>query len=467
MAALLPPESVRRLSGFGMSQQADSYVFQPAGVNGIAPLFQLAREAGRKVAFRGAARSYGDANFASEEVVIDLSRFDDILSFDATDGVIEARPGATLEDIWLKTLPDGWWLPVVSGTMRTTLGGALAMNIHGKNNFMRGTFGEHVLEIDLLLASGAVRTLKPQDELFYAAIGGAGLLGAIVRIRLQLKRISSGNVRVEAVSCRNWEEQFSAFERFEGKTEYVVTWLDCFGRGDNEGRGILHAAQHDEGPPGEPSLSISSQILPTHIMGLFPKSSVWRVLKLLNHRAGMKFVNAAKQAAGRYREHGKVVHQSLAAYNFLLDYVPGWEKAYLPGGLIQCQYFVPKEGAKEIFSLLVRIQQEERLESYLAVMKRHRPDKFLLSHAVDGYSLALDFKVTSRNRNRLWKMAHRMNQAALEAGGRFYFAKDSTLDSVQAQAFLGEGLIKFRELKELYDPEGLFTNALAQRLALV
>lgn len=449
-----------------MSQKADGYLFQPAGLGAIKSVLKLAHCSGRHVAIRGAGRSYGDAPFASESVVLDLTRFDDILSFDAESGIIETRPGATIEDVWRKTLPDGWWLPVVSGTMRTSLGGALAMNIHGKNNFMRGPFGEHVLEIDLMLASGEIQTLTPKDELFFAVISGLGLLGPITRIKLQLKQISSGDVRVVAVSCANWEEQFTAFERFEGKAEYVVSWIDCFGRGAGEGRGILHAAWHDHEPPRASSLQMPHQDLPSHIMGLVPKSSVWRMLKMLNNRPGMRFINGAKYYAGKWREHGKTVHQSLAAFNFLLDYVPGWEKAYLPGGLIQCQYFVPKARAHEIFSALTRIQQEERLESYLGVMKRHRPDKFLLSHAVDGYSLALDFKVTASNRERLWKMAHRMNQAALEAGGRFYFAKDSTLTAEQAQAFLGEGLAKFKALKKRYDPEGLFTNALAQRLKL-
>ena len=39
---------------------------------------------------------------------------------------------------------------------------------------------------------------------------------------------------------------------------------------------------------------------------------------------------------------------------------------------------------------------------YLGVLKRHRPYPFLMTHAVDGYSLALDFKVTKRNRLDNW-----------------------------------------------------------------
>ena len=113
------------------------------------------------------------------------------------------------------------------------------------------------------------------------------------------------------------------------------------------------------------------------------------------------------------------------------------------------------------------MQQEFRLESYLGVLKRHRPDKFLLTHAVDGYSFALDFKVTKRNRARLWELAHKMNDLVLAAGGRFYFAKDSTLRPSDAAAYLGEAIPRFQKLKAEVDPEGLLTSDLAERVGLV
>lgn len=447
-----------------MALASDGYVFQPTNAEEIRQVFAMAKAAGRQVTLRGAARSYGDAAIGAECVVIDLSKFNRITAFDPKTGEIEAEPGVTLEDIWHFTLPQGWWLPVVSGTTKTSLGGALAMNIHGKNNFQRGTLGEHVKELQVQLTSGETKTLTPKDELFYAVISGAGLLGVFTQIRLQMKPVSSGDIRVEAVSCSNWDEQVAAIERFEGKAEYVVSWIDCFPSGSSAGRGILHAAWHEENDPA--TLLLEHQQLPEKILHFFPKSSVWRILKIFNNRFAMRFVNAAKHYSGKWIEHGKTHRQSLAAYNFLLDYVPGWEKSYLPGGLIQCQYFVPKENARAVFARLVEMQQEAKLESFLAVMKRHRPDRFLLSHAVDGYSLALDFKVTEANRERLWDLARRMNDYALEHGVRFYFAKDSTLTAEQAARFLGPALEQFRNYKQIYDPDYLLTSDLDKRLSL-
>jgi decaprenylphospho-beta-D-ribofuranose 2-oxidase len=466
MRALLPPDRVRRLAGFGRALRADGYVFRPTNPEQIASTLQSAKAAGHQVVLRGAGRSYGDAGIGAECAVLDLTRMNRITAWEAPTGMIEAEPGATLEEIWRHTLPDGWFLPVVSGTSKTTLGGALAMNIHGKNNFLRGPLGEHVRELQVLFASGELRTLTPADELFYAVISGLGLLGAIISVRLQMKKVSSGDVKVEACSCASWEEQFRAFEKYEGKAEYVVSWIDCFARGASAGRGILHAGWHEEEPPNAPSLQLAHQSLPGKIMGIVPKSSVWRFLKLLNNRFAMHMVNAAKHRAGLWKEHGKTSRQSLAEYNFLLDYVPGWERAYEPGGLIQCQFFIPSAEARHTFEQLTILQQEARLESFLAVMKRHRPDRFLLSHAVDGYSLALDFKVTGKNRARLWQLTFDMNELALKAGGRFYFAKDSTLTPAQARAFLGEELDRFRDLKRLYDPENLLTSDLARRLEI-
>lgn len=466
---LLPAERITRLSGYGMRSSGDGYLYRPTSVAEIQDILARAQLAGRQVTLRGAGRSYGDANIGSESVLIDISRIHRILNWDPIKGEIVCEAGVTIEDLWRLTLEDGYWPPVVSGTMYPTLGGALAMNIHGKNNFRVGTMGDQVIEMDVVFPTGEVRTLTPRDELFYAVISGAGLIGIIARVKLKMKKIDTGDLKVLAVSPQNWDEQFALFEEHEKDADYMVSWVDCFGTGKNSGRGQFHGAWYIHGHE-----EFSSTLLPEHqdlpdtIMGLVPKSIVWRFLKPLNNRTGMHFINWAKHTAGVVLGNHKVHPQSLVGFSFLLDYVPNWRKAYLPGGFIQYQSFVPKEHAKEVFAKQVAMQQEEKLESFLGVLKRHQPDKFLFSHAVDGYSLALDFKVTDKNWPRLEAMCHRTNDLVLAAGGRFYMAKDSTLRPSDVKAYLGsETLNKFRSLKAQVDPHGLLTSDLAKRLGLV
>jgi decaprenylphospho-beta-D-ribofuranose 2-oxidase len=458
----LPLDSLARLTGFGMASAADAYRLFPTSAEAVLEAFRTAERAGVQVVLRGAGRSYGDAAIGSECLALDFALFDRILSWDPASGVIEAEPGATLEDLWRRCLPDGWWPPVVSGTMHPTLGGALAMNIHGKNAFRAGTLGEHVLEMDVAFPSGEQRTLTPQDDLFADVISSAGLLGAIVRVKLQMKRVVSGLLDVTPVSCSGWDGQLSAFESWRDRADYMVSWVDAFG----DGRGLFHAAAHAAEPAPE-TLRPEAQDLPERILGVLPKSQVWRFLRLANRPGPMRLLNAAKHSAGRMGG-AKPYRQSLVAFSFLLDYVPGWQNAYLPGGFLQYQSFVPAERAKDVFREQIAMQRAEGLENFLSVLKQHRPDErpFLFSHALDGYSLAMDFKITPATWPRLEKLCHRMNDLVLEAGGRFYFAKDSTLRPSDL-SFLGqEALDRFRKQKAELDPNGLLTSALAKRVGL-
>lgn len=461
----LSPGQLNRLSGFGQSEYGDAYVFRPTGVDEIRSVFELAKLKGKKVVLRGSGRSYGDAAYGCEDIVLDITRMNRILSWDKETGIAECESGVTIENLWRGCMEDGYWPPVVTGTMYPTLAGALAMNVHGKNNFCKGTLGEHVTEMEVLFPTGELRVLTPSDDLFYSVISSAGLLGVITKVKIKMHPVVSGNLKVWAGAATNWDEQFAMFERFEKDSDYMVSWVDCFGRKDQRGRGQFHAAWYSDFPNPK-SLRADAQDLPALIMGFFPKAAVWRILKMLNNRWGMRLINWAKYTASRALGHEKFHEESLVGFSFLLDYVPDWRKSYEPGGFIQYQTFVPKESAKQVFDQQVKLQQEAGLESFLGVLKRHRPDKFLLSHAVDGYSLALDFKVTEKNRRALWDLAHRMNDLVLAAEGRFYFAKDSTLRPEDAQAYLGSNLTTFRELKSQLDPEGLLTSDLARRLKL-
>jgi len=137
--------------------------------------------------------------------------------------------------------------------------------------------------------------------------------------------------------------------------------------------------------------------------------------------------------------------------------------AYGSAGFIQYQPFVPKERAPAVFRELLQMSQAEGLPPYLAVIKRHRPDQFLLTHSVDGYSLALDF--SARHRERLWALCHRMTERVLAAGGRFYFAKDSVLRPEDAaRAFGRERIDAYLGIKKRLDPQGILQSDLTRRI---
>ncbi|OGN76605.1 MAG: hypothetical protein A2X25_09790 [Chloroflexi bacterium GWB2_49_20] len=443
-----------------------AYYYQPEDLDGIRPVLKTARESGLAITVRGAGRSYNDAALNGGGIILDLQAINRILEWQPGTGLIRCEPGVTLKQLWQHVLPGGWWPPVVSGTQATTLGGCLGMNIHGKNNYKAGTIGEHVLEFTALLPTGAEVTCSPQKngDLFRAMIGGMGMLGIFTSITLQMKHMYSGLLEIQAWNAPNLSSQLEALETRKDKADYIVGWMDCTARGSGLGRGQLHQANYlPEGadPDAARNLQVGFQTLPSKFFGLVPKSLLHYFMAPFMNNPGTRMVNTAKFLVGR----NKTYRQSHASFHFLLDYVPDWELAYGRQGLIQYQSFLPKETALPTWSEMLKLSHNRNLPSYLGVTKRHRPDGFLLSHAVDGFSLALDFKVTSGNRSRLAGMLQEFDQLVLKAGGRFYFAKNSETRPETALGFLGEETIhKFRSLKLRCDPDHLLESNLYRRV---
>jgi len=468
-----PRRSFELVEGWGMVVAAPSRVLRPRSVDEIRACYQLARHDGVPLGLRGTGNSYGDAAINARGHVLDIARMDRILRWDRETGIAELEPGVTLQRLWRRILPDGWWPRVVPGTMFPTVAGALAMNVHGKNNHVAGSFGDACLQFDIVLPSGEVRTAsRDRDpDLFHAAIGGFGMLGCFSRIVLATHRVHSGKLRVEALRGRDLREVMDLMESRRATADHLVGWIDGFPDGERSGRGLVHAARYLEpGEDGEPeeSLRVGYQERPTSLLG-FPKADLWRLLRLLNNDPGMRLANAARYLAGCATAAQNPRLVSLAAVAFPLDHVPNWKFAYgtEPGrrGLIQFQSFLPRATAHATWLELLARCRGERLVPYLAVVKLHRQDPFWMTHAVDGFSLALDFKLTPANRARLFAHGRGLAETVIAAGGRFYFAKDLVLGPDAVARFLPpEDLQRFLALKRRLDPEGLLQTDLSRRV---
>jgi FAD/FMN-containing dehydrogenase len=77
----------------------------------------------------------------------------------------------------------------------------------------------------------------------------------------------------------------------------------------------------------------------------------------------------------------------------------------------------------------------------------------------------MDFPIHAGNRDTVVRMCRDMDELVLAAGGRFYFAKDSTLHPDTVRAYLGDDVIaEFKQLKARCDPDGILQTNLWRRL---
>src|SRR5207237_1073439 len=178
-----------RDSGWGRVTSGTAMVARPERVRDLHRLFHS--EADRQICSRGAGRSYGDCGLNSGGILVRTDRLARILSFDEETGEIAVEPGVTFERLLRVFLPRGWLVPVSPGTGFVTIGGAVANDVHGKNHEHVGSFGQHIVEMDVMTPDGVIRLIGPQrrPEWFRATMGGLGLTGIATRIVFRMMRV--------------------------------------------------------------------------------------------------------------------------------------------------------------------------------------------------------------------------------------------------------------------------------------
>ncbi|MDB5957128.1 FAD-binding oxidoreductase [Ramlibacter sp.] len=360
----------------------------------------------------GLGRSYGDVALNAGHTLVCTRWLDRYLAFDAATGVLECEAGLPLARLVEDLLPRGWFPAVVPGTLQVTVGGAVANDVHGKNHHAMGSFGDHVLGLTLKRSDGSALECSPDEnpQWFEATVGGLGLTGLITRVRLQLRPVASGWMRVAVQRFRGLDAFFALNAQAEAKHEYAVAWIDCLSGADAL-RGVLLAGDHADAAP-----DAAPRFPPPPRRAGVPLTPPFSLVNPLSLRA---FNSAYFHRAPDRAE----LLQSVWDYFWPLDRLANWNRIYGPRGLLQYQCVLPPQSAETGVRELLRLLRAAGSGSFLAVLKTFgaRPPRGLLSFARAGLTLALDFPDTPRVRS----LFTQLDACVAAAGGALYPAKDA------------------------------------------
>jgi FAD/FMN-containing dehydrogenase len=162
-------------------------VMQPRSVEDFVAALALARREDLKVSIAGRRHSQGGHALAPGALVLDTTRFNQILGLDEPRKVLRVQSGATWRQVQDYANPRGLAVKVMQSSNIFTVGGSLSVNAHGRDpNF--GPIIETVESFRLLLPDGRVVNVSRDEnaELFSLAIGGFGLFGIILDVDLSL-----------------------------------------------------------------------------------------------------------------------------------------------------------------------------------------------------------------------------------------------------------------------------------------
>ncbi|MGB9767213.1 MAG: FAD-binding oxidoreductase [Sulfurihydrogenibium sp.] len=390
----------------------------------------------------GNGRSYGDS--ALNKDIIYCRPYNYFLDFDEKNGILHTQSGVLLSEILDIVVPKGWFLEVTPGTKYITVGGAIASDVHGKNHHIAGCFSQSVLEFNLMLPTGEVVNVKPEDELFRATCGGMGLTGVILDAKIKLKKINSTYINQTAIKTKNLQETFEYFERYKD-SPYSVAWIDCLSK--DIGKSILFVGDF----LNDGMLEYKKKKT-VNVPFFFPSFTL--------NKFSVKIFNFLYYNKIREEITSKTV--DIDTFFYPLDSIDNWNRIYGKQGFLQYQFILPKKTSYEgLEEILYEIYKSGK-GSFLAVLKLYgKENDNYLSFPMEGYSLALDFKIESG----LFELLEKLDKIVVKYGGRIYLAKDSR---VSREVFeVGYPKVeKFREIRKIYGMDKKFSSLQSRRLGL-
>jgi FAD/FMN-containing dehydrogenase len=369
----------------------------------------------------GMGRSYGDVCLLKDGTLLPTTSMDRLLAFDTATGLLTAEAGITLAQILAFAVPRGFFLPVTPGTKYVTLGGAIANDIHGKNHHVAGTFGSHVTQFELVRSDGTRLHCSPTEnpDYYAATIGGLGLTGVITWAQLRMKPIVTRMIDYQGIQFHGIDE-FLELTQQAANVEYTVSWIDCTSTGKNFMRGVFMQGDHSQVPaPLKPSAK-PKLVFPFELPGFaLNRMSVGAFNALYFHKQMKPRVSAL---------------QDYEPFFYPLDIALHWNKMYGKRGLLQFQYAMPWEHAREGTVAVLQEVAKSGLASFLAVLKVFGdvPSPGMMSFPKPGITLALDFPIKPE---KSFALFDRLAAMTLEFGGRLYPAKDARMTAPQFQAF--------------------------------
>ena len=444
-------------SGF-YETQAEFY--QPKNGEELLVIIERARKENRKVNFRGEGYSF-DAQGLNNDLLISLSNFKDI-SIYVEQKQVTVGSGAQWRDILKATQPHNLIPAIMVSSGHITAGGTFSSNGMSRFSPIWGKEGKWIDSFDIITAEGLLLhcTRAENQDLFYAAIGGFGCFGAVVKITYNLVSIpNQAKVKTLVVRKGNHAELYKDILPNGNKTKTVYS---AFGIAGETIRTMTCHVEYSSEPklkpmvPHQPQLNF--RLVTEFMIHWFPGM-------------GQLFWNYAYSVYTRINDN---FIDAIDGYTFFMD---GNVRAKKLGQKLGIQF-------KAVQQTFVIPATEQNLNSFLAetmkalkaaqmppamidVLYLPEDEPFLLSstNGLSGYALSMAFEsMTDEKFEKMKGAMEKLSALCLQLKGKVHLTKNVLATPADVQEMYKDSLDKFFDIKSKYDPSGILRNDFIDRV---
>ena len=395
---------------------------------------------------RGSGLSLAPVSFGHDIIVREVSSFNRILEFNATEKTVVVESGITLGKLLEWSFKEKLFFPVLPGSPQITVGGCIAGNVHGKNPSKDGSFKEHVIEIELFHPKFGSRIIESGSDLFEATCGGLGLTGIITKAKIQLYDLPSDRIVMSAKKVDSLTDAIKIFEE-NSNADILYSWHigSVF---KNFGKGVLQIGSFSSGFHDKnliiPKPSDTKKIqLPFSFWGKITAGLILYIFRKLELRRGKTERNIFN-AFFPFTGPAKWIHA-----------------LYGKKGFREYQILVSKNNINNFINDLTELVMKEKPNLIFIGLRPFRGNQKFLQFSGDGISIALNFKNSSSDIQFL----NKIDELAISHHAIPNIIKDSRLSKNVVEKCYPQ-YDKFKNILKDIDTDRIFRSYVSQQLDL-
>jgi decaprenylphospho-beta-D-ribofuranose 2-oxidase len=436
-----------------------STIAAPSTVSAIRETLEYARRNHLKISSMGTSHNLGGHAFSDGCVVLDMKRFQKIVSFDPERKRITVESGITWGKIQKAINPAGLAIQAMQSDNSFTVGGSLSSNAHGRD-LHASTVIQSVLGFRIMLADGSVVSASRTEnfELFRHVIGGYGLFGVILEADLALVQNSVFEQTSEVIPFSALQRHFLRNIQADPDAEFFIA-RPSIAPGNFLDDTIVTVWTKTEARR-ERVFALGEERNVRRDRFLFGLSRRYGWGKTLRWQAE-KFL-AKHPSNGGIVARNNCMRPPVSAVR-MFDY-----NSTKDADVIQ-EFFVPVPRFTAFFDAMRNALRESRANLIGLTVRFVKQDReSLLSYAPNGDALAavlyINEPTSAEGRAHAHVLIQRLIRLALKHGGTFYltYARDVDVEDLK-RAY--PRIEEFFQAKRRFDPENRFASRFFQLYA--
>jgi FAD/FMN-containing dehydrogenase len=445
----------KKILGWSKSDFSISSYALADSVEKLQEIFSLARKQSKSVSLRGAGRSYGDNTLNNNNIVLKFIQKKKIIKFNEVTGQIEVTGCCKIIDLLHYSVPKGW-LPYVSPASQfVTIAGAISNNVHGKNCYQMGYFGDYVEEIVFYSTSKGIVKCSPieNEKFFNNIIGGLGLLGVVISVKIKLRKIRSIKMETTSYIVTNLENAAAQMTMLRNQKEFNIGSLN-FTRFKSKYLGKIYSSSFcSEGRELE-----VKNFSPNSIIKLI--NIILLINKLPRFNKYIEFIFAMLTTLKSFK---KQIFQNYFQMNFLGDiYLPLYNH-FFKRGFIEYQVIFSQNNFLQAVEKIKIQMKKNNYSSFMSSFKSYKAcsQNYSLGIKQDGFCITLD--IPFENNEKFYNFIRIINKITIEYNGVVYLGKNPCLNSFEFKSMYPK-YNEFLKVKNILDPENILCSDMSKRI---